>query len=143
MAPLEKLSIIVFSGSFDCVHYALATAAAAAATNIPVTLLFTMGAIRALARDETGGPRWKELTHSEDEGNGSVWDIRYQTNGAAGFEELLEACVALEVKFLVCEMGLRAAGLDEKTLRDDVPIEHGGLVTFLADAEADGSMLFI
>ncbi|SVC25743.1 uncharacterized protein METZ01_LOCUS278597, partial [marine metagenome] len=35
---MEKLSIIVFSGSFDRVHYALATAAAAAATNTPVTL---------------------------------------------------------------------------------------------------------
>ena len=143
MGRLEKLSIIVYSHTFDRIHFALSAAAAAAATNIPATLFFTMGAIRALARDETGEPRWKELTHSEDEQNGLVWDNRHQTNGIAGFEELLQACGALEVKFLVCEMGLRAARLDEQTLRDDVPIEKGGLVTFLADAKVDGSMLFI
>lgn len=81
--------------------------------------------------------------HSEDEGNGAVWDACHQSKGVAGFEELLEACIALEVKFLVCEMGLRAIGLEEKTLRDDVLIEQGGLVTFLADAETNGSVLFI
>ena len=143
MGRLDKLSIIVYSHTFDRVHFALSTAAAATATNIPATLFFTMGAIRALARDEAGEPRWKELTHSEDGQNGSIWDKRHQTNGVAGFEELLEACGALEVKFLVCEMGLRAAGLDEQTLRDDVPIEKGGLVTFLADAKIDGGMLCI
>jgi len=143
MGRLEKLSIIVYSHTFDRIHFALSAAAASAATNVPATLFFTMGAIRALARDETGEPRWKELSHSEEDQNGSVWDNRYQTNGIAGFEELLEACGALEVKFLVCEMGLRAAELDEKTLRDDVTIEKGGLVTFLADAKVDGNMLFI
>ena len=143
MGGLDKLSIIVYSHTFDRVHFALSAAAAAAATNIPATLFFTMGAIRALARNEAGEPRWKELTHSEDGQNGSIWDKRHQTNGVAGFEELLEACGALEVKFLVCEMGLRAAGRDEQTLRDDVPVEKGGLVTFLADAKIDGSMLCI
>ena len=143
MARLEKLSIIVFSGSFDRVHYALATAAAAAATNTPVTLLFTMGATHALTRDKNAKPGWSKLMHSEDKGDGAVWNACHQTNGVAGFEALLDACIALEVKFLVCEMGLSAAGLDEKTLRDDVPIEQGGLVTFLADAETNGSMLFI
>ncbi|PPR14199.1 MAG: hypothetical protein CFH37_01691, partial [Alphaproteobacteria bacterium MarineAlpha9_Bin7] len=49
----------------------------------------------------------------------------------------------LKVKFLVCEMGLRAAGFSVDMLRDDVPVEQGGLVTFLADADANGNMLFI
>jgi peroxiredoxin family protein len=143
MARLEKLSIIVFSGSFDHVHYALATASAAAATNIAVTLFFTMGAIRALTNDDKGESRWGELMHSESTDDGTTCDSIHKTSGVASFEELLEACVALKVKFLVCEMGLRAAGFGVDTLRDDVPIEQGGLVTFLADANANGSMLFI
>ena len=143
MARLKKLSIIAFSGSFDRVHYALAAASAAAATNIAVTLFFTMGAIRALTNDDNGEPRWGELLHSESTDDGVSCDSIHKNSGVAGFEELLEACVALKVKFLVCEMGLRASGLSVDTLRDDVPIEQGGLVTFLADADAIGSMLFI
>ena len=44
----QKLSVIVFSGDYDRVHYALAMASAAAATNRAVTLFFTMAATRAL-----------------------------------------------------------------------------------------------
>ena len=44
----EKISIIIFSGNFNKIHYALAMASAAASINIPVTLLFTMEATRAL-----------------------------------------------------------------------------------------------
>ena len=43
-----KLGIIVFSGDYDRVHYALITASAAAATDRQVTLFFTMEGIRAL-----------------------------------------------------------------------------------------------
>jgi peroxiredoxin family protein len=49
----------------------------------------------------------------------------------------------MEVRFLVCEMGLRAMDLERQALRDDVPVEAGGVVTFLNDASGDGAMLFI
>ena len=90
MARLEKLSIIVFSGSFDHVHYALATASAAAATNIAVTLFFTMGAIRALTNDDNGKSRWGELVHSESTDDGTTCDSIHKTSGVAGFEELVQ-----------------------------------------------------
>ena len=44
---------------------------------------------------------------------------------------------------MVCEMGLRAAGLTSDDLRQDFQHEEGGLVSFLNDASADGAMLFI
>jgi peroxiredoxin family protein len=44
---------------------------------------------------------------------------------------------------MVCEMGLRAKGLSRQSLRDDLPIEEGGVVTFLNDASRAGAMLFI
>ncbi len=44
----NKLSIIVYSGQFDKVHYALVMASAAAAVGRPVTMFFTMDACIAL-----------------------------------------------------------------------------------------------
>lgn len=126
---VDKLSLVVFSGDFERVHYALAMAAGAAASNRAVTLFFTMGAARALVD-------WRTLP-------GAAADESLRAKGLAGFEELLEACVALGVTVMVCEMGLRAAGIDAASLRPDVPVTAGGIVTFLADASANGAMLFV
>ena len=138
----DKLSIIVFSGAFERVHYALATAAAAAAIDTPATLFFTMEATRALAKGGADAPGWHALP--TEHGEAAVErDATNRERGVAGFEELLESCVALDVQFLVCEMGLRAVALEAAALRDDVPVREGGLVTFLTDASATGAMLFI
>lgn len=126
---VDKLSLVVFSGEFERVHYALTMAAGAAATNRPVTLFFTMGAARALVD-------WRILP-------GADADAGLRAKGLAGFDELLEACVALGTTLMVCEMGLKALGIDPGTLRADLPITPGGIVTFLADASKDGAMLFI
>jgi len=130
--PPDKLSIVVFSGDFARVHYALVMAAAAIATNKPVTLFFTMGAAKALEK-ESG---WRRLP-------GADQDAEFAARNVGTFDELLEACVALGVTFMVCEMGLRALGMDAADLRADVPIAQGGVVTFLADASKDGGMLFV
>ncbi len=70
-------------------------------------------------------------------------DAEFAARGVATFEELFDACVALEVRIMVCEMGLRAAGLTSDDLRQDFQHEEGRLVSFLNDASADGAMLFI
>lgn len=127
-----KLSIVVFSGAFDRVHYALMMAAAAIATNTPVTLFFTMGAAAALGKDDG----WRTLPGAEK-------DADFQAKNLASFADLLDACVSLGVTFMVCEMGLKALGLDPADLRKDVPLSQGGIVTFLADASKDGAMLFV
>ena len=129
---VDKLSLVVFSGDYARVHYALTMAAAAVATNKPVTLFFTMGAARALE----GKDGWKALP-------GSSEDAERIAKGLAGFDEMLDACVGLGVRFMVCERGLKALGLDPAALRDDVPLTQGGIVTFLADASKDGAMLFV
>ena len=122
-------------------HYALAMASAAAAMNKPVTLFFTMAAIRALTKH--GG--WRELPAGDlsPGETGGDQDSAMTGKGLAGFEELLEACIAFKVKVLVCEMGLHALGLAKSELRDDVAYEEGGIVSFLADASAGGATLFI
>jgi peroxiredoxin family protein len=138
----DKLSIVVFSGDFDKIHYALVMASAAAAIEIPATLFFTMAASRALL----AAPSWRTLPAGEIGRPGqSAGDIDdgFKQRTVADFEDLLQACISLGVKFMVCDMGLRAMDLEDATLRDDVPFETGGMVTFLADARASGQMVFI
>lgn len=138
-APPDKLSIILFDGAFDRVHYGLATASAALAIGRAVTLFFTMGACRALL----AGEGWRTMPVPSQDIDASGLDARFLERGTAGFEELLSACAALGAKIMVCEMGLRAMGIGTAELRDDLAYEEGGLVTFLEDASKDGAMLFI
>lgn len=137
------VSLIVFSGSFERVHYALCIAATAAAVGSTATLLFTgsaIGALVAASGDEP--PAWRKLP-GEDGRSGGAIDDGYRVRGVAGFEELLQACSDLGVRLIACEMGLRIAGLDRAALRGDLNVEEAGLATFLADAPAAGSITFI
>lgn len=127
----DRLSLVVFSGDFARVHYALVLASAAAAVGTPATLFFTMDACRLLT------PGWRD--HA---GAGGI-DDGYRARGVAGFEELLLACAEMDVRFIACEMGLRAIGIAPADLRDDVSIGIAGVVTFLGDASADGMSLFV
>lgn len=138
--PPDKLSIVVFSGAFTKVHYALCMASAAAAVGKPATLFFTMKAVRALTAE---GPGWHRLDGEGDRRDAAAIDRDFALKGVATFDALLEACVELDVRFMVCEMGLKALGVEPAALRPDLPVEQGGLVTFMADASAGGAMLFI
>ena len=135
----KKLSLVVFSGSFEKVHYALVMASAALATGREVTLFFTMDASRALLAPSG----WRHLRTEAEGATATSIDLSYSTRGIGSFEELLSACALLGAKFMVCEMGLRALGLENQATRDELAIETGGVVTFLNDARQSGEMLFI
>ena len=141
----ESLSIVLFAGGFDRVHYALVMASAAAATNRKVTLFFTGRALNTLlAADAEGAPGWHRLDPADDGSRPAERDAFFTANGLAGFEELLEACVMLKVTVMACEMGLRALDLPAGApLRPDVPVKTGGVVTFLNDAPKTGAILFV
>ena len=124
----RALALAVHAGAFERVHYALVMASAAAAIGRSAVLFFTGEAVRALVD-------WQDLPGAEQ-------DARLVARGVAGFEELLEACRELGVRFIACEMALRAAGLRAEELRTDLPIEVAGVVTFL-EAASDGQLLFI
>ncbi|MFN3077272.1 MAG: DsrE family protein [Alphaproteobacteria bacterium] len=140
----DRLSIVVFSGDFDRIHYALVMAAAALATNRPVTLFFTMWAARSLLKASPDGlPGWAGLRTQDGSLDALALDREFQTRGVATFEELLSACITMGARIMVCEMGLRALGLSLASLRENVPVLPGGVVTFLAEASRDGAMLFL
>ena len=155
----RKLSLVVYSGAFSRVHYALVLASAAAAVGTPATVFFTMGAAHYLRKPcADGTPGWRSLPAAGQEpvtaaaasvasghqapSAGAV-DDRYAERKAATFEELLLACAAFGVTFMVCEMGLRVIGLEASALRTDVSVTQGGIVSVLADASEHGAMLFI
>ena len=123
------LSIIVRSGKYEDAHYALAMASAALAVNQPAVLFFTMGGLRALMKPA-------EL---ED------WsrDALNRERGVGDFETLLQACIELGARFIVCEMGLRSLAIDRAALRKDVPFTVAGIVTLLEETKPGMHLLEI
>jgi len=132
MADQGRLSIIVYSGDFGHVHYALMMAAAAAAIDRPVTLFFTMGAVQALRRPDG----WVNLS-------GAQFDEHLKDRNVADFETLLQSAADMEVTFMVCEAGLKAEDMDAGDLRDDLDIDVTGLVTFFNQTDPNGQTLFV
>jgi peroxiredoxin family protein len=123
------LSIIVRSDRYEDAHYALAMASAALAINQPAVLFFTMGGLRALMQP----PKLQDWER----------DALNRERGVGDFETLLQACIELGARFIVCEMGLRSLSLDRATLRTDVPFIVAGIVTLLEETRPGMHLLEI
>ena len=145
MSGREGLSLIVFSGDYDRVHYAFVIASSAAATGRRVTMFFTMTGIKALfGPDSDNTPGWQMLSCTDNSTTAGGWDDVYGRANIAQMEELIKACAEFDVSFKVCEMGLKAESIDMANLRKDLSINKGGMVAFLAEAEKSGRcILFI
>jgi len=116
---MSGLSIILRSDKYEDAHYALAMASAALAVNQTAVLFFTMGGLRALMQP----PALEDWQR----------DALNRARGVGDFETLLQACIELGARFIVCEMGLRSLGLDRASLRTDVPFTVAGIVTLLEE----------
>lgn len=130
------VAVVLFSGGFDRVHYALALLAAAAATGRPVATLVAGQALPALlAGEDADHPGWHALAPADDGASPRTRNQTFAERGIATIEELLSACAALDVPVIACEMGLRALGLaPPHRFRPDLTIAVGGIVGFLAQA---------
>ena len=62
-------------------------------------------------------------------------DAVNKQRGVGDFETLLQACIELGARFIVCEMGLRSLGIDRSELRTDVPFTVAGIVTLLEETK--------
>lgn len=136
---IAKLSLVVASGTYEKVHYAFVMASGAAAIGIPVTMFFTMGACVA-ALDGAG---WHDLTSEISGMSAKHRDEDFAEKGVATLDELIDSCAELGVEFMVCEMGLRAEGLENRNPRDGLDLKRTGVVTFLNDAAPDGSIVYV
>jgi peroxiredoxin family protein len=137
------LSLIVLSGAFERVHYALSMAAAALATDQPAILFFTNHALYALAKGDAAGPGWHRLEPNALDQTAALQDASLRSRGVAGFAELLDACVELNVRIIACEMGLRAVGLTPADLRPELKVEIAGLVTLYAATPPNAQLVVI
>ena len=91
---MSGVSVIVRSGDYESAHYALALASAAVAVNQKAVLFFTMGGLRALMGPPPKLEDWKR-------------DAVNKQRGVGDFETLLQACIELGARFIVCEKELR------------------------------------
>ena len=119
---MSGLSIILRSDKYEDAHYALAMASAALAVNQSAVLFFTMGGLRALMGPPPELEDWQR-------------DAVNKQRGVGDFETLLQACIELGARFIVCEMGLRSLGIDKSALRSDVPFTIAGIVTLLEETK--------
>jgi peroxiredoxin family protein len=113
---MSALGVLLISGGHERAHYALMTAAAAAAIGRNVTLFATNAGCRLFL-----APTPLAMDAREAALNAS---------GVATLAELLEAAAAMDVRRIACEAGLRVEGLSGAALAPGV--EVAGLVTFLA-----------
>lgn len=116
------ISVIVRSGDYESVHYGIALAATALAVNKPAVLFFTMAGIRALQGKPPALEDWDR-------------DAENRRRGVGDYETLLQACIELGCRFIVCEMGLRSLAIDPASLRDDVPFTVAGIVTLMEETK--------
>jgi len=133
------LALIVQSGGFDKVHYALVLASGAAATGRPVTLFFTGRALVALL----AGRGWQRLDPADDGTPAPEREAALAARGVATLEELLSVAGELGIRVLACEMGWRALGVDSPDLRPDLAVETAGVVTLFGAVPPDHHLLFI
>ncbi len=135
-------SVILYSGDFDRIHYGLIAATAAACLDREVTVFITMAACRAFAGKEA----WHSLTLSSGAargiGSAQALNAYFASQHIATFEELLEAAIALSIRFIVCETGLRAEKLSLATLASTIPVSAGGMVSFLKHASGGELITF-
>ncbi len=124
---IDKLSIVLHSGDFARLHYGMVMAATGVGTAKPVTILFAGEAVRLLT---------KTFVYPDEE-------HRIKALRVAGFEELLTSVRDLGARLLVCETALALTELKEADLRDDLNLEVTGAATFLADASANGQIVFV
>ncbi|MBI1209353.1 MAG: hypothetical protein GC191_18970 [Azospirillum sp.] len=142
MKTAPGLGIVVFSGGYDRVHYALVMASAAAAINRRVTLFFTGRALPLLlAADADGRPGWHRLDLADDGSSPTLRDRALAALRVATLEELIEAIGALEIDVIACEMGLRVLGIaPEAPLRPELAVTVAGVVTFLGKTEGAATL---
>ena len=121
----ERLGVLLISGGHERAHYAFILAAGAAAIGRDVCLFATNDGCLALSQD------WSVL-------DGAARDSAVRAAGVAGLDELREAAAELGVRLMVCDAGLRMAGLEPASLWPGV--EVAGVPSFLS-ATAGGQIV--
>ncbi len=129
MNKRKPLFIIISDQRADQVHFALMAASAAAAIDRPVTLFFAKGAVHTVITDG-----WKKMKDRRGM-TGPDMDHRLAARGVADMPVMIDACMAMNVRFLVCENSLKEEGLSTKDLIDRPVVMLSSFATILDEGE--------
>jgi peroxiredoxin family protein len=112
----DTLGILLISGDHARAHYAFVLACGAAAVGREVVLFATHEGCGALLADLSGS---------------AAADAALAQSGVAGLATLRAAAVEMGIRMIVCEAGLRSAGITAGLLEG---VEIAGVVSFLSAA---------
>lgn len=158
---IDRLSMVVFSGTLDHTIAAFTIATVAAASGMEVEMFFTFWGFAAL-RDpkKSGGKKsligrmfgWmlprgtKKLPLSQWNMSGAgasmIRNIMKSRN-VASVEELLAAAAELGVTIFACEMSMGLMGINQQEIIDYPTLKICGAATFIERASAGKVTLFI
>lgn len=155
----NKLSLIVFSGDFDKAIAAFTLASSAAASNYEVNMFFTFWGLNIIRKNRgrafsgrgilamvfnflMGGFKHLPLSRLNFLGLSPILMTgMMKSKNVATLDQLFDACKALNVNFVACEMAMHILEIKKEDLIDEVK-EMVGATTFLNRAN-NGMTLFI
>lgn len=157
---VDRLSLIVFSGSLDRLIAAFVLATGAASSGMEVNLFFTFWGTAALRRDNVSekkgfiekmfgwmlpkGSRKLPLSQMNFGGGGPIM-MRHlmQKKGVASVEEMIALSGELGVKINVCTMSMDLLGFKESEIVDYPGLSYCGVAKFLNDASPGKVTMFL
>jgi peroxiredoxin family protein len=159
-ATEDRLSMVVFSGSFDRMLAAFVLASTAAASGMQVEMFFTFWGLAALRdakktapKDLLGkmfgwmlprGMRKLPLSQMQMAGAGPVMmRAVMKKKKFASLEEMLEICATSGVNIYACDMSREVMGIKPEELIEYPHLGYCGAATFLEKAAAGRVTLFI
>ena len=152
----RPLVLIWYSGDLEKAWASLILASTAAASGVPTKVFITFWGLQAFVKDEkriTGenamqkllaimqrpGMKHRHLSKMDFLGMGPwMMGVLARQHGVASPSELLEACQALGVEFLPCQMTMDMFGLNPDDMIDGLaePVGAATVIQLLADGAA-------
>lgn len=149
----KKMALIVTKGTLDMAYPPFILASTAAALGYEVQIFFTFYGLQLLRKDMStvsvspldnptlSMPTFVKMLPGMESMATMMMKNKLKEKGVASLEELRDACLEADVKFIACQMTVDLFDLDKSELVDAA--ESGGAATFLEFAGEADIQLFI
>lgn len=154
----DRLSMVVFSGDLDKAIASFIIATGAAAMGLEVSMFFTFWGLSIIKKQKQyagknvlekgftamlpGSTRGLGLSQMNFFGAGSrIIRKLMNDHDVASLEEMVAMAQEFGVRMVACEMSRELLGISDDELMDGV--EHGGVATFVGDANRSKGAIFI
>lgn len=149
----KKMALIVTKGTLDMAYPPFILASTAAALGYEVQIFFTFYGLQLLRKDMStvnvspldnptlNMPTFVKMLPGMESMATMMMKNKLKEKGVASLEELRDACLEADVKFIACQMTVDLFDLDKSELVDAA--ESGGAATFLEFAGEADIQLFI